>query len=248
MALGSSWYLPSTSIRDSGRRARGDYPGVVYKIDSSGNFSVLYAFTGFSDGGGSASTLIFDPEGNLYGTTQYGGQGPCNYFGCGVVFELNPSGQQTVLYSFTLADGGEPVSGVIRDEAGHLYGTTLYGGTSGAGVVFMLAPVEPSVSPTSLNFGNVVLGHAAKQVVTLQNEGVEPVEIGPITFTVITGDASQFSDHVFCPANLGAGKSCTIAVIFAPDAVGADSATLNIVTSAPGSPIEVPIVATGIEK
>jgi len=213
-----------------------DYPGVVYKIDSSGNFSVLYTFTDF---GGSASTLIFDSQGNLYGTTQYGGQG------LGDVFELDPTGHQTVLYSFTFADGYEPVAGVIGDEAGHLYGTTLYGGTSGAGVVFVLAPVEPSVSPTSLNFGNVVLGYREKKVVTLQNQGIDPVEIGPITFTAIAGDASQFTDHVFCPANLGPGKSCTIAVIFTPDAVGADAATLNIVTSAPGSPIEVPIAAAG---
>ncbi len=224
-----------------------DYPGVVYKIDSSGNFSVLYTFTDF---GGSASTLIFDSQGNLYGTTQYGGQG------LGDVFELDPTGHQTVLYSFTFADGYEPVAGVIGDEAGHLYGTTLYGGTSadlyggtsGGGVLFMLAPVAPSVSPTSLSFGNVGLGYRAKKVVTLQNQGIDPVEIGPITFTVTTGDASQFSLEHVCPASIGAGKSCTIAVIFTPDAAGADAATLNIVTSAPGSPIEIPIIAAGIKQ
>jgi uncharacterized repeat protein (TIGR03803 family) len=222
-----------------------DYPGVVYKIDSSGNFSVLYTFTDF---GGSASTLIFDSQGNLYGTTQYGGQG------FGDVFELDPTGHQTVLYSFTFADGYGPVAGVIGDEAGHLYGTTLYGGnqaapgTSDGGVLFMLAPVAPSVSPTSLNFGNVQLGHQAKKVVTLQNQGVNSVEIGPITFTVTTGDASQFSLEHVCPASIGAGKSCTIAVIFTPDAAGADAATLNIVTSAPGSPIEIPIIAAGIKQ
>ncbi len=80
---------------------------------------------------------------------------------------------------------------------------------------------------------------------TLENHGVDPVEIGPITFSVTTGDTSQFTDHVYCRSRLGAGKSCTIAVIFTPDAVGADAATLNIVTSAPGSPIEVPITAAG---
>jgi hypothetical protein len=112
---------------------------------------------------------------------------------------------------------------------------------------FLLAP-QVTVSPANLNFGNVGLGYRAKKVVTLGNVGVNPVEIGPITFSVATGDASQFSDHVFCAVNLGAGKSCTIGVIFTPDAVGADAATLNIVTSAPGSPIEVPIAAAGIEK
>jgi hypothetical protein len=165
---------------------------------------------------------------------------------------------ETALYSFTgLADGNNPYSGLIQDAAGNLYGTTGYGGdfngtfcanNTGCGVVFKVAPAGVSVSPSSLNFGNVGLGHRAKQVVTLENQGVDAVEIGPITFTAITGDVSQFSDHVFCPANLGAGKSCTIAVIFTPDAVGADAATLNIVTSAPGSPVEVPIAAAGIEK
>jgi hypothetical protein len=165
---------------------------------------------------------------------------------------------ETALYSFTgLADGNNPYSGLIQDAAGNLYGTTGYGGdfngtfcqgNTGCGVVFKVATAGVSVSPTSLNFGNVGLGHRAKQVLTLENQGVDPVEIGPITFTAITGDVSQFSDHVFCPASLGAGKSCTIAVIFTPDAVGADAATLNIVTSAPGSPVEVPIAAAGIEK
>jgi len=112
---------------------------------------------------------------------------------------------------------------------------------------FLLVP-QVAVSPANLNFGDVELGRPAKKVVTLENLGVYPVEIGPITFSVTTGDASQFSDHVFCSANLGAGKSCTLAVFFTPDAVGTDAATLNIVTSAPGSPIEIPITAAGKEE
>ncbi len=125
----------------SGGSPQGDDPGVVYKVDSAGNFSVLYPFTGFADGGGSRSTLVFDASGNLYGTTQYGGQGPCPYFGCGVVFELDPTGNQTVLYRFTGgSDGSEPQAGVTRDASGNLYGTTAYGGTTGAGVVYKLTP------------------------------------------------------------------------------------------------------------
>jgi uncharacterized repeat protein (TIGR03803 family) len=220
---------------------------------------VLHSFTGGADGGLPLAGVIEDAAGNLYGTTLLGGldSSYCG-FSCGVVFKLDTAGNETVLYSFTgLADGDEPYSGLIQDAAGNLYGTTGYGGDfsgtfcqeyGGCGVVFKVASAEVSVSPTSLNFGNVGLGHPVKKVVTLQNQGVDPVEIGPITFTAITGDVSQFSDHVFCPANLDSGKSCTVAVIFTPDAVGADAATLNIVTSAPGSPIAVPIAAAGIEK
>ena len=125
----------------SGGPASGEYPGAVFKIDTGENFSLLYSFTGFADGGGSRSNMVLDLAGNLYGTTQYGGQGPCPYFGCGVVFELNPSGQQTVLYSFSGgADGAEPGTGLIRDAAGNLFGTTEQGGTEGAGVVYRLTP------------------------------------------------------------------------------------------------------------
>jgi uncharacterized repeat protein (TIGR03803 family) len=239
--------------------------GVVFKLappaqeGGAWTESVLYSFTGGADGGFPVGGVIQDAAGTLYGTTLFGGldSSYCG-FSCGVVFKLDNSGNETALYSFTgLADGNNPYSGLIQDAAGNLYGTTGYGGdfngefcanNTGCGVVFKVAPAGVSVSPASLNFGNVGLGYRAKQVVTLENQGVDSVEIGPITFTAITGDVSQFSDHAFCQASLGAGKSCTIAVIFTPDAVGADAATLNIVTSAPGSPIEVPIAAAGIEK
>jgi uncharacterized repeat protein (TIGR03803 family) len=239
--------------------------GVVFKLappaqeGGAWTETVLYSFLGGTDGGFPVGGVIQDAAGTLYGTTLFGGldSSYCG-FSCGVVFKLDNSGNETALYSFTgLADGNNPYSGLIQDAAGNLYGTTGYGGdfngefcanNTGCGVVFKVAPAGVSVSPASLNFGNVGLGYRAKQVVTLENQGVDSVEIGPITFTGITGDVSQFSDHAFCQASLGAGKSCTIAVIFTPDAVGADAATLNIVTSAPGSPIEVPIAAAGIEK
>ena len=129
----------------SGGLPSGDDPGIVFKIDTMGNFSVLYTFTGFSDGGGPRSNLVFDSSGNLYGTTEYGGIGACPFFGCGVVFELNPSGQQTVLHSFSgVMDGVEPGTGLIRDAAGNLYGTTPNGGGlefySGAGIVYKVSP------------------------------------------------------------------------------------------------------------
>jgi uncharacterized repeat protein (TIGR03803 family) len=90
--------------------------------------------------------LIFDEAGNLYGTTQLGGDLSCyNGYGCGVVFQLtpNPEGSWTenVLYSFTGgADGGYPVAGLIFDTAGNLYGTAPGGGVNGDGVVFELTP------------------------------------------------------------------------------------------------------------
>jgi uncharacterized repeat protein (TIGR03803 family) len=108
--------------------------GVVYKVDATGQETVLYSFTGGTDGGGPDTDLIRDSSGNLYGTTRYGGTA-----GNGVVYKLDVTGHERVLYSFTGGtDGGEPLAGVIRDSAGNLYGTTHGGGTAGAGVVYKL--------------------------------------------------------------------------------------------------------------
>ena len=108
--------------------------GVVYKLDASGNETVLYSFTGGADGGNPYAALIRDSAGDLYGTTSGGGTA-----GAGVIYKLDPSGNETVLYSFPGAAGGsEPLAGLIRDSAGNLYGTTQFGGSAGAGTVYKL--------------------------------------------------------------------------------------------------------------
>jgi uncharacterized repeat protein (TIGR03803 family) len=83
-----------------------------------------------------AAGLLRDSAGNLYGTASGGGA-----FGWGNVFKLDNTGTETVLYSFTGgSDGSCPMSGLILDLSGNLYGTTEFGGASGAGVVFKLTP------------------------------------------------------------------------------------------------------------
>jgi uncharacterized repeat protein (TIGR03803 family) len=110
--------------------------GCVFKIDASGNESVLYAFTGGLDGSNPYSGLISDAAGNLYGTASAGGSNKE-----GVVYKVNPAGVETVLYSFRgAADGANPRSILTADGAGNFYGTTLQGGFSGAGVVFKIDP------------------------------------------------------------------------------------------------------------
>ena len=102
--------------------------GVVFKLDTAGHETPLYTFTGGTDGGYPNNDLVRDDAGNLYGTTSQGGVSGCGP-GCGVVFEVGPTGNETVLYSFTGgADGRTPYAGVVRDEHGNLYGTTFFGG------------------------------------------------------------------------------------------------------------------------
>jgi uncharacterized repeat protein (TIGR03803 family) len=108
--------------------------GVVYKVDATGQERVLYSFTGGADGGRPYAGLILDPGGNLYGTTCSGGAS-----NAGVVYRVDPTGQETVLYSFTGgADGACPWADVILDASGNLYGTALSGGAANYGVVYMV--------------------------------------------------------------------------------------------------------------
>ena len=82
-----------------------------------------------------------DAQGNLYGTAQAGGGSGCGGSGCGIVFKLAPDGQETVLHAFDGDDGAFPVTGLVADTAGNLYGATINGGSKCAcGVVFKVTP------------------------------------------------------------------------------------------------------------
>jgi uncharacterized repeat protein (TIGR03803 family) len=116
--------------------------GTVFEIAANGTETVLYAFTGTSDGAYPFAGLIEDSSGNLYGTTEGGGLQDCGAGYCGTVFELAPDGTESVLYAFSgsAGDGSHPYGNLIEDGAGDFYGTTAYGGSANAGTVFELAP------------------------------------------------------------------------------------------------------------
>lgn len=115
--------------------------GTIFKLDTSGHETVLYAFTGAigasSDGATPLAALVMDSSSNLYGTTYNGGSS-----GKGSVFKLDSSGHESLLYSFTgtSGDGANPLSSLIIDSAGNFYGTTFSGGASQQGTVFKLNP------------------------------------------------------------------------------------------------------------
>jgi uncharacterized repeat protein (TIGR03803 family) len=113
--------------------------GFVFMLDRTGRFRQIHEFLGNpQDGSYAEGELVRDPLGNLYGATTLGGMfGFCNSYGCGTIFKIDVTGNETVLYNFTGgADGGEPFGGVVADAAGNLYGTTYFGGTLNFGAVF----------------------------------------------------------------------------------------------------------------
>ena len=118
--------------------------GTVFELDTTGKGTVLHSFTGGVDGSAPFAGLVRDRNGNLYGTTEFGGASSE-----GTVFKLDTTGKETVLHSFTGgADGAFPQAGLIRDDAGNLYGTAQFGGDltcsspflGGCGTVFKLTP------------------------------------------------------------------------------------------------------------
>jgi len=110
---------------------------------------ILYSFAGGNDGSEPVAGLVFDKGGNLYGTTQFGGGGPCMIFqqgsGCGTVFRLTPPSAQggswteSVLYSFEPYND-YPAASLILDPQGNLYGSTAGDQSASFGTVFQLAP------------------------------------------------------------------------------------------------------------
>jgi uncharacterized repeat protein (TIGR03803 family) len=105
-------------------------------------FTTLFTFTG-SNGSLGTSGLVANAAGDLFGTTAYGGDLNCNPSfpppGCGVVFKLSTSDQETVMHAFTgLSDGQQPSSTVVL-AGGNIYGTTSQGGgPNNYGTVFVL--------------------------------------------------------------------------------------------------------------
>jgi uncharacterized repeat protein (TIGR03803 family) len=113
--------------------------GTVFKVRADGKVKVLYRFTRDGlNGELPMAGVVRDSAGNLYGTTDEGGNvnGTCR-IGCGTVYKVDATGTETVLHTFGGgADGFYPYAGLVRDSAGNLYGTTNSGGAFGAGTVF----------------------------------------------------------------------------------------------------------------
>jgi uncharacterized repeat protein (TIGR03803 family) len=127
------------------------YCGTVFKITLDGILTTLHSFNG-TDGQYPEAALIQATNGDLYGTTYYGGTNSACPGYCGTVFKITPSGSLTSLYSFCsqsdCTDGRSPFAGLVQGADGNLYGTTAYEGAYysnckrdyGCGTVFKITP------------------------------------------------------------------------------------------------------------
>jgi len=114
--------------------------GTVFELTPSNgtwNFNVLYSVSGWGISG-SFRNVVLDTAGNIYGTTHCDGD-----YSAGTVYELTPSGgtwTYNQLYTFTGGNDGQySVSNLVFSQ-NKLYGTTLYGGSNGSGVVYEVTP------------------------------------------------------------------------------------------------------------
>ncbi|MGC1380091.1 MAG: choice-of-anchor tandem repeat GloVer-containing protein [Candidatus Baltobacteraceae bacterium] len=114
--------------------------GTVFEVTMSGQEHIVHNFKGIPDG--ALPNQLVAGGGNIYGTTEIGGSGgsTCLGPGCGTVFKLTPSGQETILYSFKSgSDGAGPTSALI-ENGGTLYGTTGGGGAHNDGTLYSVTP------------------------------------------------------------------------------------------------------------
>jgi uncharacterized repeat protein (TIGR03803 family) len=116
--------------------------GTIFKITPGGTLTTLYSFcsqTNCTDGADPYAGLVQASNGDLYGTTYFGGTN-----GQGTVFKITQGGTPTTLYSFCsqsgCTDGADPYAGLVQAANGDFYGTTVYGGADGFGTVFKITP------------------------------------------------------------------------------------------------------------
>jgi uncharacterized repeat protein (TIGR03803 family) len=198
-ASDGNFYGPS----DNGGRSGA---GVIYRITSTGKFSVLYEFCVACSDGIIPISVVQGRNGKLYGTT-YGYRD--NSTDLGTVFELTLGGTLTTLHTFTGLDGSNPFGPMMQASNGSLYGTTSEGGSSticpsnglvGCGTVFQ---ITPSDKLTTLHIFDGSDGALPGYDGTLI-EGLD----GNLYGTAIDGGTSSYGGTIF--KITGAGKFTTL--------------------------------------
>ena len=206
--------------------------GEVFKVATNGVVSAVASFNG-TNGIQPQSALVAGNDGNLYGTTMFGGTGASNTnSGLGTIFRVKPKGGITALISFNGMNGRSPQTDLAIAADGNLYGTTTYGGFGGNGTVFrVLLPPDIAVPP--LNQTNIagtttsfIVGATSLQplIYQWQKNGTNLADSGNVSGTATTnlnitgisdGDAGVYS-VIVSNSNFAVTNFATLTVIDPP--------------------------------
>jgi hypothetical protein len=159
----------------------------------------------------------------------------------------DPSVAVPVAASVVVPQGSQSANFAVATNAVTVKSTVQISGTANGISKSKTLKVLPaaSVSPTSLKFGNQVVGTASASLsTTLTNKGTQSFAVTGIGVT--GSNAPHYVQSNNCPANLGAGASCAIGVTFSPTATGTKSAKLSIATTATSTPLLVALTGTGV--
>jgi uncharacterized repeat protein (TIGR01451 family) len=115
-----------------GTNILGIYGGTVFRLTTNGTETVLASFNG-TNGGSPQAGVTLGPDGNYYGTTEFGG-----LYGDGTVFKVTTNGTLTALVNFNGTNGANPFASLVAGPGGNFYGTTKNGGSTSAGTVFQV--------------------------------------------------------------------------------------------------------------
>jgi len=126
-----------------------DWDGTIFQITTNGAFTILYTFTGGSDGSGPFAGLVQGTDGFLYGTTDGGGD-----FTNGTAFKIDTSGNLTTLVEFNETNGAFPEAPLVQGRDGNFYGTTSSGGTNDNGTLFQMTPAGVLTTLWTFTAGN----------------------------------------------------------------------------------------------
>jgi len=151
LALGSLAFDPAGNLYGAIVQGGAYGRGMVFKLTPNANGEwkeqVLHQFRGGKDGAAPFGGVVFDTQGNLYGTTLHGSGKSCSGWwgsGCGTVFKLMPTVNgpwtEQILHRFNGKPTGNPYGAVLLDGAGNLYAMTSDQNTDGLGVVFEITP------------------------------------------------------------------------------------------------------------
>lgn len=217
--------------------------GTVFEITSSGALTTRYSFTGGNDGGNPWGGLNQAADGNLYGTTENGGE-----YSFGTVFQIAPSGSLTTVAQFDGYSGANPGATLVQGSDGNLYGTTESGGLNNDGTVYRLGfsgPLQITGQPADQS--DYVGGTALLTVATFgaapvfyqwQQDGINLTNGGNISgantdtlkiTNVTASDAGFYSVVVSNAVNSVVSDDALLEVIFSPPSITTQPASQTLV-------------------